>query len=55
MDLIYLDPPFNSNVTYNVLFRATAGQQSEAQIGAFEDTWALGQKRPSPRAPTWFS
>ncbi|MCU0838395.1 MAG: restriction endonuclease [Rhodospirillales bacterium] len=39
VDLIYLDPPFNSNATYNVLFKAPGGQQSQAQIEAFEDTW----------------
>ncbi len=39
VDLIYLDPPFNSNATYNVLFRARGGNQSAAQITAFEDTW----------------
>jgi site-specific DNA-methyltransferase (adenine-specific) len=39
VDLIYLDPPFNSNATYNVLFKSPTGQQSEAQIEAFEDTW----------------
>lgn len=40
IDLIYLDPPFNSNATYNVLFRSpTTGDQSQAQIEAFEDTW----------------
>jgi site-specific DNA-methyltransferase (adenine-specific) len=39
VDLIYLDPPFNSNATYNVLFRSPAGEQSQAQIEAFEDTW----------------
>jgi DNA modification methylase len=38
-DLIYLDPPFNSQANYNVLFKAPSGQQSEAQIEAFEDTW----------------
>ena len=42
VDLIYLDPPFNSNATYNVLFRAPAGQQSEAQLEAFDDTWHWG-------------
>jgi len=42
VDLIYLDPPFNSNATYNVLFRAPAGRQSEAQIEAFQDTWQWG-------------
>jgi len=39
VDLIYLDPPFNSNRTYNVLFRSESGSESEAQIAAFEDTW----------------
>ena len=39
VDLIYLDPPFNSNATYNVLFRERSGEDSSAQITAFEDTW----------------
>ena len=39
IDLIYLDPPFNSNRSYNVLFRESSGAASEAQIEAFEDTW----------------
>ena len=39
VDLIYLDPPFNSNATYNVLFKAPDGHQSQAQIEAFDDTW----------------
>ena len=39
VDLIYLDPPFNSNATYNVLFKAPEGHQSQAQIEAFDDTW----------------
>ena len=39
VDLIYLDPPFNSNRTYNVLFKQESGADSEAQIAAFEDTW----------------
>jgi adenine specific DNA methylase Mod len=39
IDLIYLDPPFNSNASYNVLFKAPSGKQSQAQIEAFEDTW----------------
>ena len=38
-DLVYLDPPFNSNRSYNVIFRETAGPEAEAQIEAFEDTW----------------
>ena len=40
VDLIYLDPPFNSNATYNVLFRERTGEDSVAQIIAFEDTWS---------------
>src|SRR5438034_5916573 len=39
IDLIYLDPPFNSQATYNVLFREESGAVSHAQIEAFEDTW----------------
>ncbi len=39
VDLVYLDPPFNSNANYNVLFAAKDGHQSAAQIQVFEDTW----------------
>lgn len=39
VDLIYLDPPFNSNANYNVLFKNKEGDSSAAQIEAFEDTW----------------
>jgi site-specific DNA-methyltransferase (adenine-specific) len=39
IDLVYLDPPFNSNANYNVLFKEHGGEQSAAQIAAFEDTW----------------
>lgn len=39
VDLVYLDPPFNSNQDYNVLFRERDGTQSAAQINAFRDTW----------------
>jgi site-specific DNA-methyltransferase (adenine-specific) len=39
IDLIYLDPPFNSNANYNVLFAERSGAQATAQIKAFEDTW----------------
>ena len=38
VDLIYLDPPFDSNATYNVLFRERSGEDSAGQITAFEDT-----------------
>jgi adenine specific DNA methylase Mod len=44
VDLVYLDPPFNSQATYNVLFRSAAGEQSRAQIEAFEDTWHWGEE-----------
>ena len=39
VDLIYLDPPFNSNANYNLLFRSPTGDQADAQIEAFQDTW----------------
>ena len=42
VDLIYLDPPFNSNASYNVLFRSPEGSKSKAQIEAFDDTWHWG-------------
>ena len=39
VDLEYLDPPFNSNANYNVLFKETSGADSQAQFHAFTDTW----------------
>src|SRR3990172_9384936 len=39
VDLIYLDPPFNSNANYNILFAESSGEQSASQIRAFDDTW----------------
>src|SRR3990172_9992888 len=42
VDLVYLDPPFNSNRSYNVLFKEAKGTESEAQIEAFGDTWEWG-------------
>jgi DNA modification methylase len=39
VDLVYLDPPFNSNASYNVLFAEQSGERSAAQIRAFQDTW----------------
>jgi len=44
VDLIYLDPPFNSNRSYNVLFKAHTGLESQAQIEAFDDTWHWSQQ-----------
>lgn len=42
VDLVYLDPPFNSNATYNVLFKERGDIPSEAQAEAFRDTWGWG-------------
>jgi DNA modification methylase len=39
IDLVYLDPPFNSRQGYNVLFAEKDGSRAAAQIMAFEDTW----------------
>ena len=44
VDLIYLDPPFNSNRNYNVLFEEKTGEKSNAQIQVFEDTWEWNQE-----------
>nr|CBL42929.1 DNA methylase N-4/N-6 [Candidatus Magnetobacterium bavaricum] len=44
VDLIYLDPPFNSNADYSVLFKEPTGEVSEAQVTAFEDTWHWTQE-----------
>ena len=60
VDLVYLDPPFNSNASYNVLFREQSGEESPAQIRAFNDTWAWTSQAqltyeefiPDPRAPS---
>ncbi len=42
VDLVYLDPPFNSARSYNVLFKDQHGSGSDAQITAFDDTWQWG-------------
>lgn len=44
VDLIYLDPPFNSQVQYNVLFNRHDDDKSSAQAGAFRDTWTWGNE-----------
>ena len=44
VDLVYLDPPFNSNASYNVLFKERSGEESPAQIKAFTDTWEWTQE-----------
>lgn len=47
VDLVYLDPPFNSNANYNVLFAEQDGSRSASQIKAFEDTWRWDQEAAS--------
>ena len=42
VDLIYLDPPFNSNRSYNVLFKDATGNSADSQITAFDDSWHWG-------------
>ena len=49
VDLIYLDPPFNSNRSYNVLFKEEGGAENQAQITAL---MILGTGMPPPRRPT---
>jgi site-specific DNA-methyltransferase (adenine-specific) len=44
IDLIYLDPPFNSKRDYNLLFKSPEGDTSTAQVTAFEDTWTWGER-----------
>ena len=46
VDLVYLDPPFNSDANYNVLFKAAGGHASGAQAEAFRDTWDSGGWSP---------
>jgi site-specific DNA-methyltransferase (adenine-specific) len=46
VDLVYLDPPFNSNADYNVHIAEHDGTRAAAQIKAFEDTWTWDEGRP---------
>ena len=50
VDLVYLDPPFNSNRDYNVIFKDESGRKSDAQLLAFEDTWHWGPDAESQYA-----
>lgn len=47
VDLVYLDPPFNSNRSYNVLFENKSGADAQAQIQAFDDSWVWSQESES--------
>ena len=47
VDLVYLDPPFNSNADYNVLFAERDGTRAHAQIKAFADTWIWDREAAS--------
>ncbi|VBB39028.1 Adenine specific DNA methylase Mod [uncultured Spirochaetota bacterium] len=45
IDLIYLDPPFNSKANYNILFKSPeTGDSAHSQIEAFDDTWHWGNE-----------
>ncbi len=50
VDLVYLDPPFNSNANYNVLFAEKDGHKAASQIRAFSDTWTWTQESESAYA-----
>lgn len=52
VDVVYLDPPFNSKATYNVLFEEKDGRQAAAQIQAFDDTWHWDQAAARAYADT---
>ena len=45
IDLIYLDPPFNSNRNYNILYKNITGQEVPDQVQAFCDTWTLDAQK----------
>jgi len=47
VDLVYLDPPFNSNANYNVLFAEKDGSKAASQLQAFSDTWSWNQESES--------
>jgi len=43
VDLVYLDPPFNPTVNYNILFEEESGAMAGAQVEAFRDMWKWGE------------
>ncbi len=54
VDLIYLDPPFNSRQDHNVLFAEKDGNRSAAQITAFKDTWEWNEEAARSYAANLF-
>jgi len=57
IDLVYLDPPFNSNRDDNVIFRDASDNATDAKLLGFEDTWHWGKYRwrtwLRAREPRW--
>ena len=49
VDLIYLDPPFNSNREYNAIYKDETGRPMPDQIEAFRDLWSLDEERERAR------
>ncbi len=49
VDLIHLDPPLNSSATYNVLFKEKSGEESAAQIMAFDPAGRVGSDCRPPK------
>src|SRR6266852_8634264 len=49
VDLVYLDPPFNSAQSYNAFFHEKDGTEAASQIRAFEDTWSWNQESQQTR------
>src|SRR3954468_10153117 len=47
VDLVYLDPPFNSAQNYIAFFQEKDGTAAAAQIQAFEDTWECNHREPA--------
>ena len=45
VDLIYLDPPFNSNKNYNLMYRTMTGKPVSEQVDAFCDTWEMDPEK----------
>ena len=43
-DLVYLDPPFKSSKSYNILFKEQNGSRAASQVRAFDDTWTWNQE-----------